>query len=79
MTVEIDESKFGKMKYGRGKPVKGQWVFGGVATGTNKCFFRVVERRTKEELLAVIKEWVLPGSTIISGLMTVFLMKDLYI
>ncbi|GFU43551.1 DDE_Tnp_IS1595 domain-containing protein [Trichonephila clavipes] len=28
--------------------------------------FRVVERRTKEELLCVIKEWVLPGSTIVS-------------
>ncbi|GFW00089.1 DDE_Tnp_IS1595 domain-containing protein [Trichonephila clavipes] len=32
----------------------------------NRCFFRVVERQTKEELLCVIKEWVLPGSTIVS-------------
>ncbi|GFU02129.1 mitotic-spindle organizing protein 2A [Trichonephila clavipes] len=64
--VEIDESKFGKMKYGKGKPVDGKWVFGGIERGTNRCFFRVVERRTKEELLCVIKEWVLPGSTIVS-------------
>ncbi|GFW76097.1 hypothetical protein TNCV_2057441 [Trichonephila clavipes] len=28
-TVEIDESLFRKMKYGRGKRVKGNWVFGG--------------------------------------------------
>ena len=27
--VEIDESKFGKVKYYRGHRVEGQWVFGG--------------------------------------------------
>ncbi|GFW99428.1 DDE_Tnp_IS1595 domain-containing protein [Trichonephila clavipes] len=64
--VEIDESLFGKMKYGKGKPVNGQWVFGGVERNSNKCFFRVVPNQTKEELLSVIKEWVVPGSVIIS-------------
>lgn len=59
--VEVDESKFG-----RGKPVKGEWVFGGVERGTNKCFFRVVEDRMKETLLSVITDRVLPGTTIIS-------------
>ncbi|GFS49689.1 mitotic-spindle organizing protein 2A [Trichonephila inaurata madagascariensis] len=63
---KIDESLFGKMKYGKRKPVKGQWVFGGVERNSNKCFFRVVPNRTKEELLSVIKEWVVPGSVIIS-------------
>jgi hypothetical protein len=29
-TVEIVESKFGRRKYHRDHPVKGQWVFGGV-------------------------------------------------
>ena len=37
--VEIDESVFGKMKYGRGRPVNGKWVFGGIEKGSNKCFF----------------------------------------
>ncbi|GFU38829.1 mitotic-spindle organizing protein 2A [Trichonephila clavipes] len=64
--VEVDESKFGKMKYGKGRPVNGKWVFGGTERNSNKCFFRVVPCRTKECLLAVIKEWVLPGTTIIS-------------
>ncbi|GFT71115.1 mitotic-spindle organizing protein 2A [Trichonephila clavipes] len=64
--VEIDESMFGKMKYGKGKNVNGQWVFGGVERNSNKCFFRVVPNRTKEEHLSVTKEWVIPGSIIIS-------------
>ena len=29
-TVEIDESKFGKRKYHKGRKVEGQWVFGGI-------------------------------------------------
>ncbi|GFY16478.1 mitotic-spindle organizing protein 2A [Trichonephila clavipes] len=71
--VEVDESKFGKMKYGKGRPVNGKWVFGGTERNSNKCFFRVVPCRKKECLLAVIKEWVLPGTTIIStvGLPTI--------
>lgn len=28
--VEIDEAKFSRSKYHRGRHVKGQWVFGGV-------------------------------------------------
>lgn len=33
-TVEIDESKFGKRKYHRGKRVDGVWVFGGIERET---------------------------------------------
>ncbi|XP_035233008.1 uncharacterized protein LOC118204826, partial [Stegodyphus dumicola] len=64
--VEIDESKFGKQKYHRGKRVEGKWVFGLVERGTDKCVFRVVENRGAETLLEIIKENVLPGSIIIS-------------
>ncbi|GFW88198.1 mitotic-spindle organizing protein 2A [Trichonephila clavipes] len=65
-TVEIEESLLGKMKHVTERRVNGRWVFGGVQRKSKKCFFRVVQSRTKEELLEVIREWILPGTTIIS-------------
>ena len=53
-------------KYNRGKKVDGVWVFGGVERGTGKCFLVVVENRTADTLLQVIRDWILPGTTIIS-------------
>ena len=41
--VEIDESKFGKRKYNRGRQVEGHWVFGGVERVTGECFMVEVE------------------------------------
>ncbi|KAL4113901.1 hypothetical protein QTP88_017455 [Uroleucon formosanum] len=64
--VEIDESKFGKRKYHRGHRVEGQWVFGGVERETGRCFLVPVERRDKDTLLALVKDWILTGTTIIS-------------
>ena len=37
--VQIDESKFGKRIYHRGKRVDGVWVFGGIERQSKKCFF----------------------------------------
>jgi ISXO2-like transposase domain len=64
--VEIDESKFGKRKYNRGRRVEGRWVLGGVERGSKKCFLRVVEQRDKDTLVGIIKASVLPGTTIIT-------------
>jgi len=66
LIVEIDESKFGRRKYHRGHRVEGQWVFGGVERGTGRCFLVPVEKRDKDTLLTIIKEWILPGTLIIS-------------
>ncbi|GFW49782.1 mitotic-spindle organizing protein 2A [Trichonephila clavipes] len=40
--VEIDESLFGKRKYGKGRRVNGKWVFGGVQRESKKLL-RVTE------------------------------------
>ncbi|GFY24370.1 thymidine kinase, cytosolic [Trichonephila clavipes] len=61
--VEVDKSKFRQMKYGKGKPVDGKWVFGGRERGTNRYFFRVVEQRTKEELLCPAWNFLMPCTT----------------
>ena len=69
VTVQIDESKFGKSKYNRGRWVKGTWVFGGIEDegGTGQFFMVPVLRRDQATLVAIIKEHILPGTTIISG------------
>ena len=66
--VEIDESKFGKRKYNRGKRVEGVWVFGGIERNSDppKCFFTSVDDRSAETLIPIIKRWILPGTTIAS-------------
>ena len=66
VVVEIDESKWGKRKYHRGHQVEGQWVFGGLERGTGRVFFETVEDRGAETLLPIIKQHILPGTTIIS-------------
>ncbi len=64
--VEIDESKFGKRKYNRGRKVTGQWVLGGIERGSNRMFMKPVEKRDRATLLAIIKDHVLPGTTVYS-------------
>lgn len=63
--IEIDESAFGKKKYGKGKPNEITWVFGaverdGLARAT------IVEDRGAKTLIPLVKEYVEYGSTIIS-------------
>jgi len=41
-------------------------VFGGVEHEIGRCFLVPVERRDKDMLLALIKDWILPKTTIIS-------------
>ena len=64
--VEIDESKFGKRKYNVGRLIEGQWVFGGICRETRECFMVPVENRDSETLVRLIKDYIKPGTTIIS-------------
>ena len=64
--VEIDESKFGKNKYGYGRSVEGVWVLGGIDRETRETFFQVVKDRKEETLLPILLDNILPDTIIIS-------------
>ena len=66
MEVEIDESKFGKRKYNRGRVVDGHWVFGGMERTTGECFLVEVEHRDTATLLPIIQQHIRPGSIVYS-------------
>lgn len=70
-TVEVDESKFGRRKHHRGHRVEGQWVFGGLERESGRCFLVPVKRCDAETIITIIKEWILPGTTIISDCLKV--------
>ncbi|XP_072156788.1 uncharacterized protein [Bemisia tabaci] len=63
--VQIDERMFGKRKYNRGSRKKiRQWVFSGIENDSNKCFLVKVDERDARTLVALIKKFILPGTTI---------------
>ena len=64
--VEIDESLFATRKYNRGRIVQQQWIFGGYNRESKKGFLIPVPDRTASTLLAVIREYILPGTSIYS-------------
>ena len=65
VVVQIDETKLGKRKYHRGHRVEGVWVVAGVElTAERKIFLVRVQNRTADTILNIIREHVLPGSTI---------------
>ena len=66
--VEIDESKFSKNKYGRGRRLASQiWVFAGVVRGSREEYFmEFVESRNRQTLIDVISRIIRPRSIIYS-------------
>jgi transposase-like protein len=68
--IEIDESMFGKCKYGKGNRAKRrrQWVFGGVCRETGRCFVKLCpqNKRTKKALYPIIQANIKRGSMIYS-------------
>ena len=64
--VEIDESKFRKRKYNRGRIIEGQWVLGAICHETKDMFLVTVPSCDKETLIPIIKDRIKPGTTILS-------------
>lgn len=67
IVVEIDESKFGKLKDHYGHPVDGVWVFGGVErTLERRIFLYTVQQRDRPTLENIIENNIEKGSIIMS-------------
>lgn len=64
--VELDECTFGVRRFKRGRAVKGNYVIAAVDKSSHKCLYEVMPQKSKAGLLKVIKEKILPGTTIIS-------------
>ncbi len=56
--VEVDEAKFGKRKYNRGRLVDGTLVIGGIQRNTDLCFLTCCpdNRRDEATLLPIIQQ-----------------------
>lgn len=71
-TVELDESKFGKIKYGWGHAVGGAWVFGLIEQRLDNVPGRfiafVVLDRSAATLEPIIQQYVRPGSRVYSDM-----------
>ena len=65
--VEIDESFFSNRKYNRGRyHANGQWVFGGIERGTNRCFAMTIGDKTRATLEHAIIDNISPGTHIMT-------------
>ena len=59
--VQIDETLLT-----RGRVIEKQWCFRGTKQGTNKCFVVPVKRRDAATFLPLIRQYFVPGTTIVS-------------
>ncbi|XP_047536550.1 uncharacterized protein LOC125070646 [Vanessa atalanta] len=64
--VQIDETKFAKRKYNKGRHIEGQWVLGMIEDGSEDLRLEVCPNniRTAEVLVPLIQKHVAEGTTI---------------
>ena len=65
--AEIYETLLTRRKYNRGRVVEKHWCFGRTEWGTNECCVTRVERRAVATLLPLIRQYVVPETTIPVG------------
>lgn len=65
-TVEMDEAKISKRKYNGAR--RGKWVVTGICRETKDIFVVPVLIKSKEIVLQIIREKILPGSSIITDM-----------
>ena len=78
--VEVDEAKFGKRKYNRGRVIDGTWFLVVLNVALKIASWYRSPSRRSDVLLDLIKTWIRPGTTIISDCWTTiaFQMKASY-
>jgi hypothetical protein len=64
--IEVDEAKFGRRKFIKGKRVDGIWIFGMTERESGNCCFIPVETRDEETLIGEIKKFIRSGTIIYS-------------
>ncbi|GFR59291.1 hypothetical protein ElyMa_000051700 [Elysia marginata] len=64
--VEIDKSLFFRRKYERGNIRPAHWVFGANKRDSGNCFMVEVPNRNRATLEPIIRQFILPGTHIIS-------------
>ena len=66
--VEVDEAKFGKRKFNRGRLVDGTWVVGGIQRHTDSCFLSICpgNKRDAPTLSNIVTTYVRRGTTVIT-------------
>lgn len=52
--------------------MKVQWVFCGVEMGSGRTFLVGIHERSAETIIGLIKQFILPGTTIISDCLTAY-------
>ena len=67
-TVEIDECLLVRQKYNVGRMVQEQWVFGGYDVQSKGGFMVPVDQWDASTLIPIIRQHILPGTTIMSDL-----------
>ena len=78
--VQIDETKFGRRKYERGRLVEGTWMFGMIENETNELRIHVCKdnKRDEKTLTDMLLKYVEVGTTIVSDMWAGYKNLDKY-